>query len=203
VFFSEKRSLEDNDLDYFQAGDIFSAIYNLIMIIDIRTIPNGHSVQKQDVVLTDEQIETGRIKGPVSCHAQIDRLKTRIFLHITLAGVVEQECSRCLESFGCPVEATCDVVIQAGGPRHDSAEDMGDAECYTYRDVDVIVDIRQSVYEEIMVTVPIKPLCRESCLGLLEFLKTTNAASLEASPSSEMDPRWSALKKLTKDKENF
>jgi uncharacterized protein len=168
------------------------------MLIDIRSIPDGHSVIEQNVTMTEEQIADGRLKGPVACHAQVDRLKSHIYLHITLKCKVQQECSRCLEPFDFSVGAECDVILRHRGfDQNEEKDDKGNEEYYPYGDSDIEVDIRQSIYEEIMVNLPIKPLCKEDCPGLIEYLLKVNGPGRDAAP--EIDPRWEALKKFKKD----
>ncbi len=168
------------------------------MFINIKEIPVGHSVIEQDVTMTDEQIRECRFAGTVFCHAEVERVAHQICIRLSYACRVEQECSRCLEPFMQPVKGTVDVIIQdkkASGIK-DGPESAGD---YVFSDHDTTIDIRQSVYEEVMINVPIKPLCTDECPGIAY----TGDSAGNAKQGDAIDPRWEALnivkKKMQKD----
>jgi len=164
------------------------------MLIHIKEIPEGHSVIKQNVTMTEEQIQDGGFNGDVICHAEIERLQFQIFLRIRYACRVNQECSRCLTAFEYPLKGECFVILQ-----DDKApESLGSDEIdYRFSDRDATVDIRQSLYEEVMISVPVKPLCKHDCAGVSEYV-------LDKSQEQEdtIDPRWEALKKLKENSQN-
>jgi len=78
----------------------------------------------------------------------------------------ELECCRCLERFEFPVEIEFKYVLT---PAEDLEED--DLEL-TYADLEYghysgeMMDLGQIVVEQILLQVPIKPLCTDSCKGL-------------------------------------
>jgi uncharacterized protein len=90
------------------------------------------------------------VKGPVTC---------------TL-GLM---CGKCLEQFGLPVEAFVDIELAPRTlmPSESEVELKGeDLDTYYYEGDEV--DLDPFVYEEIMLNVPIKPVCRDDCKGLCE-----------------------------------
>jgi uncharacterized protein len=78
-----------------------------------------------------------------------------------LAGTLEATCGRCLEPARVVVEAPVSVTFVPA----DDDEDLGD-------DAAVVgfagneIDISDEVRDEILLAIPLKPLCRETCLGL-------------------------------------
>jgi len=90
------------------------------------------------------------VKGPVAC---------------TLVLI----CGKCLEQFALPVEAVVDIELapRALMPSESELELRGeDLDTYYYEGDEV--DLDPFVYEEIMLNVPIKPVCKEDCRGLCE-----------------------------------
>ena len=164
------------------------------MLLHIKEIPVGHSVVKQNVTMTDEQIKDGGFNSDVICHAEIERLHFQIFLRIRYTCKVNQECPRCLTAFEYPLEGECSVILQD----EKAPESLGSDEVdYRYGERDTTIDIRQSLYEEVMINIPIKPLCKEDCTGGSEY---TQDESKEQGDT--IDPRWEALKKLKENSQN-
>ncbi len=160
------------------------------MIINIREIPEGHSIIDQSVTMTEEQIKDGKFVGNVDCHADIERLQFQIFLNISYKCAVNLECSRCLNAYKYSAQGMCKIILQEKG----ALEGLGDDEVdYNFNDHGTTVDIRQSIYEEVIINLPFKPLCKEDCAGVEEYTQK------EKSDNKTIDPRWEALMKL-KDK---
>ena len=84
-----------------------------------------------------------------------------------LEGHLELACSRCLKSFTQPVAADFDLLL-APGPGAGAAEE----EELTASDLDLdyyngeVVDLESLLREQIILLIPIKPLCEETCKGL-------------------------------------
>lgn len=98
------------------------------------------------MVRKNEEILT--VKGPITC-------------------AVRLTCSTCLEEFSFPVEAFLDIELAPRRlmPSVSELELTGeDLDTYYYEGDEI--DLDPFVYEEIMLNVPIKPVCREDCKGL-------------------------------------
>ena len=104
-----------------------------------------------------------RITGDVhlSKHAQ------DILVRGHLSGQMELACSRCLEPFAAPAAIEFDLLL-VPGPASAAAvteelspEDL-DLDYYTGE----IVDLESILKEQIILMLPLKPLCDESCQGL-------------------------------------
>lgn len=84
----------------------------------------------------------------------------------SLSGHLELACSRCLTSFGQPVAADFDLLlvpapVAAAAEEELSAADL-DLDYYTGE----VVDLQTILKEQIILMLPIKPLCEEVCKGL-------------------------------------
>jgi uncharacterized protein len=105
----------------------------------------------------------GNIRGGVNLakHGQ------DIFIRGRLEGRLALACSRCLEPFDAPVAAEFEVLLvpapQSEAPDKEelSAQEL-DLDVYSGE----TVDLEALVREQIILLVPLKPLCREGCRGL-------------------------------------
>jgi uncharacterized protein len=83
------------------------------------------------------------------------------------SGSLKLGCGRCLEPFTAPVAADFDLLLvpgpQAAGPEEVelAAADL-DRDFYT----DEVVDLESILREQIILALPLKPLCAETCQGL-------------------------------------
>jgi uncharacterized protein len=124
-----------------------------------------------------------------------------------LASRIGLTCVRCLETFETRAEEKLDLLYlpqSANAPplvdeekgirdfdRGLSSEELAAA---FYRDDRI--DLGQMVLEQIVLSLPMKPLCRPDCRGLCpECGANHNRSDCDCSPE-ESDPRWAALKTL-------
>ncbi len=115
----------------------------------------------------------------------------------TLHTEIELTCSRCLSLFSCPLTLNIeeeyfpntDVVTGASLPLPDEPG------CFTI-DEHNILDLTEAIRQYALLAVPMKPLCREDCVGLCP----TCGCNLNQAPCNCLpkpaDPRWSELSKL-------
>ncbi len=104
-----------------------------------------------------------RITGQVS----LSKHGQDILVRGSLAGQMELACSRCLEPFTAPAAIDFDLLLVPGPPGA-SPEDEElsptdlDLDYYTGE----IVDLESLLREQIILMLPLKPLCDEACKGL-------------------------------------
>jgi len=130
----------------------------------------------------------------------LDVVKDRDKYHLsgTLRTAVRLECCRCLESFAIPVDVDVDLLYlpfsaNAGEGELEVEED--DLSTAYYREDQI--DLGQLVREQIQLTLPMKPLCRQDCRGLCpECGVNLNLQTCRCQPRWA-DPRLDALKALT------
>jgi uncharacterized protein len=111
----------------------------------------------------DLEFSRAAIRGTV----QLSRHGHDILMRGHLEGELGLACSRCLEPFTAPVETDFDLLLvpapQGGGPESEelSADEL-DLDFYQGETVDLEAIIR----EQIILMMPLKPLCQEDCQGL-------------------------------------
>lgn len=115
---------------------------------------------------------------------------------ISIHGTIELVCDITNDRFDHPIENTIKVLVKFGEVYDDSNEEV-----ITIPHGDHAFNIAQLLYEDVMLSVPMKkisPNVTEEDLQRLEEFAPHAPEEVEDS-SSEIDPRWEALKKL-KDK---
>jgi len=110
---------------------------------------------------------------------------------------MERTCSRCLSLFSCPltlnIEAeyfpTTDIFTDASLPLPDELDSFP-------IDENNILDLTEAIRQYALLATPMKPLCREDCVGLCPTCGgNLNQAPCNC-PPKPVDSRWSELNKL-------
>lgn len=105
-------------------------------------------------------------------------------------GRFRVRCGRCLEKFDS--EKSIDIVEQA------VVEGVGPVKDDVFPISDGKIDLAAIAYQNIIVEVPIQPLCRASCAGLCAVCGKNLNEEPHSHPSEEGDARLSALKDFFK-----
>jgi DUF177 domain-containing protein len=111
----------------------------------------------------DLEFTDARITGTVS----LSQHGHDILVRGQLEGTLDLTCSRCLESFSHPVAAEFDLLLV---PAPDTV--AGEDEELSPADLDLdyysgeVVDLESLLREQIILMIPVKPLCDEVCKGL-------------------------------------
>jgi len=169
------------------------------MRLPIKRIPEGHSVLSQNVKVEGEDTLCLCAES-LACHAEIDRLGSQVFIKIFFKGTVQLECSRCLVKFDNPVQGDFRIICEQKGfgPKKETDFPEDDIDLF-FDDTDDEVDITPLIYEELVLTLPMKPLCSEDCSGgIVEIISDDLKNEI---PDKEIDPRWNELVKILKSKQ--
>ena len=116
-------------------------------------------------------------------------------------------CSRCLEPYPFANTSTFHVRFR---PRPEVTEENEEVEITDAEELDVefyserTIPLRDLALEQIQLSIPMKPLCDESCLGLCPQCGANRSRESCSCEASIVDERWDALKgireELTKKK---
>jgi uncharacterized metal-binding protein YceD (DUF177 family) len=163
------------------------------MRIDLRSLAKGRSIITQNVIMSEEQIRDARIEGGVACRAVVDTLQFQIHLNVSFACRATAECSRCCAPILLQVSGQYRLVLRERHAPRGGTEEEAD---FLFDADNAEVDTRQALYDEILTSMPMMPLCSPSCRGVQP--ETTEGTG---GGDTRIDPRWEALKRL-KDKED-
>lgn len=170
------------------------------MLLDLSRFRGGeHQVRRTDppsaFALEGEDF---RVVSPVVFEVDVRKDAEKVRLVGRVATTLEMSCSRCLEAFEIPVDSTFDLLFlpeaaeTASGEREMDEDDVGVA---YYRDESI--DLGEVMREQFFLALPMKPLCRETCLGLCPTCGLNwNQGSCTCQPAW-VDPRMAPLAKLT------
>lgn len=161
------------------------------MILDTGIIREGHSVIRQKAELVSVQERMPQFGETIDCEATIDRTGPTLYVQLWFKGSFDQECARCCKVFSYPFVATLSLVVQESeGKSGQAAED--DVADFYFDTGHRSVDLAPVIFDEVMTSLPLKPLCSETCKGI------TVAKTTENRNDPTIDPRWEALLKLKK-----
>jgi uncharacterized protein len=164
------------------------------MVIDVRLVPNGHSEIERDSDLSAFSGDLPPFVEPVRCLASIDRMEGVIAVALRFRGAFEMECARCLERYPHRVEGGLRVIIREEQGKFGPSSGDDGTDFYFDANHD-LVDIGSAIYDEIMVALPLKPLCSEDCAGIA--VEAADAVGGIGESENMIDPRWEGLKKLS------
>jgi uncharacterized protein len=161
-------------LNYFGfEGDYYLVMKDKVLQIAIKAIPETGLERAVD--LGPEWFARWRQEDPgleftaarISGTVLLTKHNRDVLVRGHLTGHLELACSRCLETFAAPATAEFDLLL-APGPAPAGAEE----EELSRTDLDLdyyqgeVVDLESLLKEQIILMMPLKPLCQEDCKGL-------------------------------------
>ena len=135
-----------------------------------------------------------RFPEPIKVKGGVSNNGKSLILRADAEGVMITSCARCMKEISVPVSFRMDENLA----REDSGIDE-DADVILFRDNEIELD--DIVYDNFLMNVEGKYLCKEDCKGLCpECGKDLNEGDCGCSKDN-IDPRWSALLDIMKDNE--
>ena len=138
------------------------------------------------------------VAAPVVLDFDIHKDKEKFRLVGSVRTELELPCSRCLEPFRFPVEATFDQRYLPAADAAAQSEDVElgeeDVEVSYYRDD--AIDLAGLMREQFYLALPMKPLCNDDCKGLCPQCGTNRNVSQCSCTQGWVDPRLAALQAL-------
>jgi len=122
--------------------------------------------------------------------ARVTRITHGLLLQVELGAQITAECVRCLGSFSQPLEVNFTEVYSF---TEDSATVPGQVV-----PEDGVIDLQLLVREEMLLAVPINPLCSPDCMGLCPVCGGNRNVEPCSHEEHLGDPRLSVLKSLLK-----
>lgn len=151
----------------------------------------------------EEVLETGALKviSPVKSRLHIDKIGPDVVLAGEVTASIELQCSRCLKIF--PREIAADINVEyrpveelKGEEKHEIKEDELDMGFYKGDEIDV----QEAIIEQIILTMPMKPLCTETCKGMCPRCGADLNVAPCACDAADISPHFSVLKKLLEER---
>lgn len=143
-----------------------------------------------------------RQKGPLIVEAVASLVSEEVRLKGTLEVLVETACSRCLEPMQIAVKKAFDLFYRS----HKSTAPLKRDEEIELKRFDLDVgfyvgtglELNDTLREQILIEMPMKPICHSGCLGLCPHCGANRNFSPCECEEQEFDPRWSGLNAVRK-----
>ncbi|HIC97966.1 MAG TPA: DUF177 domain-containing protein [Aquificaceae bacterium] len=162
-------------------------------ILNLREIFERFESFERRYVLGPEDIslptELGDIKEPIEVRVRITKESEGYKVFMSISGSVELECSRCLCIFTKDISQERTKLI-GRYPREESLSLREKDLEFSFIEGDT-VDMKELLREEIILSVPMKPLCKPDCIGIGH-----GALIFGEDRKSSKDPRFAILKTL-------
>ena len=146
--------------------------------------------------------ETVKVMSPVEAVLKIDKEGPDVLVRGVLSGDIELECSRCLKNFDVGIKSRMDIVfhpedVNKKEESHGLRADELDTEYYK----DDTLDVDNLLLEQLILNIPMKPLCSPECKGICPQCGTDLNLAQCNCKTIEIDPRLKILETLLKRKE--
>jgi uncharacterized protein len=134
--------------------------------------------------------------GNVTVACVLRKVRDAVYVEGTLATEARGECCRCLEIARLPIRSEFRYIFLPEPEAHAEETELSqdDLDCVYYRDE--VIDLDPVIYEQIMLQVPMKMLCRDECRGLCASCGANLNREACACPPRGGDERLAVLKTL-------
>lgn len=169
-----------------------------MLTLDLVRLDREGFVEFQGEIASDDSVWPeieGAPQGGFEVEGRAQMTSTgQLVVRVSMQGVVEQGCRRCLDPVRTQVRENLDLVWAPEGSV-DAGEDDGDLRILDAGVPDL--DLLPALREECLLRIPAWVVCKETCLGLCPHCGIDlNEINCECS-NRELDPRWDALRGLT------
>ncbi|MBI4710228.1 MAG: DUF177 domain-containing protein [Nitrospirae bacterium] len=163
------------------------------MRITVSSVPE--TGLEQEIKIASPSVDI--IKGEVQVFLRILKAGGRVLVNGRADTTASMSCSRCLEGVSYPLDIKFNVeylplkeVIEVGG--HELTEEELDVSFYENDQIDV----EELVREQILLAVPMKPLCRTDCRGICPKCGRNLNEGACSCIVDEIDPRLAKLREF-------
>ncbi|MBI2822122.1 MAG: DUF177 domain-containing protein [Acidobacteria bacterium] len=172
------------------------------MIIDVQELRERNEPLAVDCSLRPEEIGLKDVwytlRRPVRCVGVVTPIATHdVRIQGDLSTQLDLVCGRCLKSFQRQIHKSFDLTYVPNEAMH-----FGEEVALSYGELDVglfsssRIDLNAVIIEQIVLEIPMKPLCSPECRGLCDRCGADlNLGSCDCG-TQPGDPRWAALSQL-------
>lgn len=162
-------------------------------------IKEGHSTYEVDVPPQKVDLEDNKeFASRINIYYDIEKVGDEIFIKTRLNTTADLLCDRCLDEFQLPLNETVDIILTKDSDLLEREEE----DIYLIPPANDEVDITDSVRQSLILAIPFKKLCTQTCKGLCpECGANLNRETCNCT-HERLDPRWEALKHITFNNDN-
>ena len=139
-----------------------------------------------------------RLLGPVRLDGTVSRSKATVSIAGEASTTLELTCSRCLERYPLDVTAGFDLTYRPAAERPEGSDEaeVADEDIDTAYYEEGRIDLAELVHEQLYLALPMKPLCKDDCLGLCPVCGVNRNTTPCTCEPRWIDPRLAGLKAL-------
>ncbi|MEW6042570.1 MAG: DUF177 domain-containing protein [Elusimicrobiota bacterium] len=142
-------------------------------------------------------LEEIAFKDDILLTCAIEKQNNTFKIKSLLKACLLLEFAKCLKTFDFNIKE--DFTVFAKINKDDveqKADDLADNDIFYISVYDQVIDFTDRVKDEILLSLPIKPLCKENCKGLCSMCgKDLNLGFCECRDES-LEPRWEKLREI-------
>jgi uncharacterized protein len=155
----------------------------------------AHVYRENEIELDDE---TSRVTGELEIAGTARRNAAVAQVKGKLLGHLEVACGRCLQpvSVALDVNFDADFVTLETYEKADAEHQLSDGDFSVAVYDGEHIDIDEIVREQVLLNLPTKQICQETCAGLCQTCGVNKNSESCQCGSENLDPRWDALKEL-------
>lgn len=164
------------------------------MKIEVFEIPDeGLNIEVEESPKLDEI----KIIRPFKSIMHIEKKGKEVLIKGVASGELELQCSRCLKEYKMPIRTRFEIIYHP-------VEELNKEELVELKkdemDVDFyregIIETEDIIRDQILLNIPMKPLCSENCKGLCPICGTDLNEYECGCKRKEIDPRFAVLETL-------
>jgi len=172
-------------------------------VLGFTSLPDGKHLFNFEIGKTFfEQLDHSEIKdAKLKVKLTLEKKPTMMMANFEIVGKVKVMCDLCTDDFDLPIKGIGDLIYKFG------EEDLDDENVTTVYPHEAEIDVTQPIYEFSYLLLPARRVhpkgkCNQEMLNdidqYLMVKKTAKKSKEEIAKKNdeEIDPRWSALKKL-------
>jgi uncharacterized protein len=134
------------------------------MILFLPAYSQGHHLVSEVIEPGDIDLNRGQFSEPIEVRIELDRHDPYVHLDYHARTRVHRVCDRCLADYEFALDADGELLFVLG--KSSAAGESGEDEIQYIpadaQEIDLTVDLRDAL----MLSLPLKSLCREDCKGL-------------------------------------
>ncbi len=160
-----------------------------------RGYPLDAAVSPQALHLLQDDVV---VHAPIRVQGRLRKVAEQVFFEGQIRGRVTAPCGRCLEDAQMDFEAEAQGVFLPPSALAPGADEPGPEtdELDLYRHDGAAVDLRPLVREQVVLALPVQPLCREDCAGLCQVCGANRNVEACTCQTEAGDPRFAVLDQL-------
>jgi uncharacterized protein len=168
-----------NNIDDFPAHLVLEGKSSDLML-EYDGLVEVHSLRVELDIILSENIYY--CQGHIKCDAKLD-------------------CSRCLELYTMPIVGTIDFSLQELSEKHPVDKDNVPENEILLTPGTKEIDISRPISEAIILEIPLKPICAESCRGLCPICGNNKNIKPCDCRVENTESRWDGLKNILRDQQ--